>query len=113
MYYSGTVYVTAYEALMVEYNSEVEAGTTVDLPAGTKYTKRGLSVKLSTEEFTDFDFVLNTSDETFRLPLKNGTEGMFGGNAVVGNGMALGLTNGSQTAGLATMAYHEIGRAHV
>ncbi len=106
MYYSGTVYVTAYEALMVEYNSEVEAGTTVDLPAGTKYTKRGLSVKLSTEEFTDFDFVLNTSDETFRLPLKNGTEGMFGGNAVVGNGMALGLTNGSQTAGLATMAYH-------
>lgn len=106
MYYSGTVYVTAYEALMVEYNSEVEAGTTVDLPAGTKYTKRGLSVKLSTEEFTDFDFVLNTSDETFRLPLKNGTEGMFGGNAVVDNGMALGLTNGSQTAGLATMAYH-------
>lgn len=105
MYYSGTVYVTAYEALLVEYNSEVEAGTTVDLPAGTKYTKRGLSVKLSTEEFTDFDFVLNTSDETFRLPLKNGTEGMFGGNAVVGNGLSLGLTNGSQTAGLATMAY--------
>lgn len=73
MYYSGTVYVTAYEALLVEYNSEVEAGTTVDLPAGTKYTKRGLSVKLSTEEFTDFDFVLNTSDETFRLPLKTHT----------------------------------------
>ena len=27
-------------------------------------------VKLSTEEYTDYDFVLNTSDETFRLPLK-------------------------------------------
>ena len=30
-------------------------------------------VKLSTEEYTDYDFVLNTSDETFRLPLKNHT----------------------------------------
>ena len=27
-------------------------------------------VKLSTEEYTDYDFVLNTADETFRLPLK-------------------------------------------
>lgn len=102
MYYSGTVYVTAYEALLVEYNSEVEAGTTVDLPAGTKYTKRGLSVKLSTEEFTDFDFVLNNSDETFRLPLKNGTEGMFGGNAVVGNGMAVTYTVGTTELSLGT-----------
>lgn len=55
---------------------------------------------------TDNDFEINTSDETFKLPLKNGTEGMFGGGAVVGNGMSLGLTNGSQTAGLTSLTYH-------
>ena len=33
-------------------------------------TVEGLSVKLSTETYTDYDFVLNTADETFRLPLK-------------------------------------------
>ena len=30
-------------------------------------------VKLSTETYTDYDFVLNTANETFRLPLKNHT----------------------------------------
>ena len=39
---------------------------------------------------TDNDFEINTSDETFKLPLKNGTEGMFGGGAgVVPSGWAL------------------------
>lgn len=44
-YNSGTVYVTAYEALQVEYNEDIEVGTTVTLPSGGSYTKRGLSVK--------------------------------------------------------------------
>ena len=65
-----TVYPTVYEGLQVEYNTEIEVGTTVTLPSGVSYTKRGLSVKLSTETYTDYDFVLNTADETFRLPLK-------------------------------------------
>lgn len=70
-FYSKAVYVKDYEALQVEYNTEITAGTTVTLPSGTSYTKRGLSVKLSTaEDITDYDFVLNTSDETFRCPLK-------------------------------------------
>ena len=73
-YNAKAVYPTVYEGLQVEYNSEIEAGTTVTLPSGTKYTKRGLSVKLSTEDYTDYDFVLNTSDETFRLPLLDGSE---------------------------------------
>ena len=34
------------------------------------YTKRGLPVKLSTEVYTDYDHVLNTADEMFRLALK-------------------------------------------
>ena len=34
--------------------------------------------KLSTaSDITDYDFVINTTDETFRLPLKNGQEGVF------------------------------------
>ena len=50
------VYTDAYDKLLKVYN-------------GTE-TVEGLSVKLSTEEYTDYDFVLNTTDETFRLPLK-------------------------------------------
>lgn len=92
-----SVYPTAYEGLQVEYNTEIEAGTTVTLPSGLSYTKRGLSVKLSTETYTDYDFVLNTSEETFRLPIK---VKLAGGKAVVGNGMTLGLTDGSSNAGI-------------
>ena len=51
-----TAYPTAYDKLLKVYN-------------GTE-TVEGLSVKLSTETYTDYDFVLNTTDETFRLPLK-------------------------------------------
>ena len=68
-YYPKSVYTTAYEALVVENNSEVVAGESVTLPSGKSYIKRGLSVKLSTaEDITDYDFVINTTDETFRLP---------------------------------------------
>ena len=76
-YNAKAVYPTVYEALQVEYNTEIEAGTTVTLPSGVSYTKRGLSVKLSTETYTDYDFVLNTADETFRLPLLDGSEDLF------------------------------------
>lgn len=72
----------------------------------TRDSSKDTSILHPTAWITDNDFEINTSDETFRLPLKNGTEGMFGGGAVVGNGMSLGLTNGSQTAGLTSLAYH-------
>lgn len=69
-YKPKATYPKAYEALVVEQNTDIAVGTTVDLPSGTKYTKRGLSVKLSTDESaTDYDFRINTTDETFRLPL--------------------------------------------
>lgn len=72
----------------------------------TRDSSKDTSILHPAAWITDYDFVINTSDETFRLPLKNGTEGMFGGGAVVGNGMSLGLINGSQTAGLTSLAYH-------
>lgn len=59
-----TVYPTAYDKLLKVYN-------------GTE-TVVGLSVKLSTEEYTDYDFVLNTAEETFRLPLLDGSENLIG-----------------------------------
>ncbi len=57
-YNSKAIYPTVYDLLLKIYN-------------GTE-TKAGVSVKLNTETFTDYDFVLNTADETFRLPLFNG-----------------------------------------
>lgn len=58
----------------------------------TRDSSKDTSILHPAAWITDYDFVINTSDETFRLPLKNGTEGMFGGGAVVGNGYGLGLT---------------------
>lgn len=74
-FHSGATYVAVYELLLEIYN-------------GT-FTKDGVSVKLSTEEYTDTDFVINTADTTFRLPIK---VKLASGNAVVGNGMTLGLS---------------------
>ena len=72
---SKAVYPAVYDLLLKIYN-------------GTE-AKAGVSVKLSTETFTDYDFVLNTADETFMLPTK---VKLASGKAVVGNGMALGLS---------------------
>ena len=51
----------------------------------------------STDTYTDYDFVINTADQTFRLPLKTK---LASGNAVVGNGMTLGMTNGTTNFGV-------------
>ena len=82
-FHSGTVYKAVYELLLKLHN-------------GTE-TKEGVSVKLSTEAYTDTDFVLNTADTTFRLPIK---VKLASGNAVIGNGMNLGLTDGTNNVGL-------------
>lgn len=50
-------------------------------------------------DITDYDFVINQTNESFRLPLKNGMEGVFA-SRVKGNGLTIGLTNGTQTAGM-------------
>lgn len=82
-YNSKAVYPSVYDLLLKIYN-------------GTE-TKAGVSVKLSSETFTDYDFVLNTSDETFRLPIK---VKLASGKAVVGNGISLGITDGSNYFGV-------------
>lgn len=51
--------------------------------------------KLSTaSDITDYDFEVNPTDETFRLPLKNGMEGVFASRGK-GNGKALVVTDGN------------------
>lgn len=97
---SGTVYKSVYELLL-----KIKNGTE---------TKDGVSVKLSTEAYTDTDFVINTADTTFRLPVK---VKLASGNAVVGNGKTLGLFDNVNTAGLANIAstyvfLEAVGRAY-
>ena len=82
---SKATHPAVYELLLKIYN-------------GTE-TKAGVSVKLHTEEYTDYDFVLNTAKETFRLPIK---VKLASGKAVVGNGMTVGLTDGTNYGGLFT-----------
>lgn len=60
-----TVYPDYYEWLLSIYN-ETE-------------TVEGVSVKASTAtDITDYDYVINTTDETFKLPLLNGSENLPG-----------------------------------
>lgn len=82
---SGAVYQSVYDLLLQIYNGTV--------------TKAGVSVKLSTEAYADTDFVLNTTNTTFRLPIK---VLMAGSKRVAGNGMTMGLTDGTNNFGLTT-----------
>ena len=83
-YNSNATYPAVYDLLLKIYN-------------GTE-TKAGVSVKLWTDESaTDYDFRINTAEETFRLPIK---VKLASGKAVVGNGMTVGLTDGVNFAGL-------------
>jgi hypothetical protein len=91
-YNSGTTYADVYNLLLQIYNGTV--------------TKAGVSVKLSTETYEDTDFVLNTSDTTFRLPLK---VALASGKAVAGNGKTLGLTDGTNNYGLQRDYYSSTG----
>ena len=63
-YNSGTIYNKAYELILKIYN-------------GTE-TIEGISVKAKGDSsITDYDFVLNTANETFRLPLLDGSEDLI------------------------------------
>ena len=94
---SKAVHPHAYDALLIELNADIEVGTTKN-----NYTKRGLPVKLATDSYTDYDFVVNPADETFRPPLK---VNLASGKAVLGNGNAMRFTDGTYTGTLALNRY--------
>ena len=77
---SKELYPSAYNELVKEYNAPT----------------RLHNIVLHTDTYTDYDFVLNLDDETFRLPLKSK---LASGKAVGGNGMTLGLTDGTNLCG--------------
>ena len=77
------VYPAVYDLLLKIYN-------------GTE-TKAGVSVKLWTDESaTDYDFKINTVEETFMFPTK---VKLASGKAVVGNGTTLGWSDGTNNCG--------------
>lgn len=92
IFHSGATYSSVYNLLLEIYN-------------GTA-TKEGVSVKLSTEAYEDTDFVLNTANTTFRLPVK---VKLASSNAVVGNGITLGLTDGTNYVGISSPTYSTSG----
>lgn len=59
----------------------------------------------NTTKAEDYRFVIDTKLKEFKLPLKNGQEGVFT-NGVKGNGMTLGLTNGTANGGLQTLSFN-------
>lgn len=83
-YNSGTIYNKAYELILKIYN-------------GTE-TIEGISVKAKGDSsITDYDFVIDTTNTKFRLPIKSR---LASGKAVVGNGVTLGLSTGSANYGM-------------
>lgn len=73
-YNSGAVYLDFWRQLnLVELDPTLNVGDSKQI-AGKTYIKRGLSVKLDSETYTDYDFVVNQGTTLFRLPLLNGEE---------------------------------------
>ena len=75
-YNASSVYPDLWTQLTgVELNSSLNVGDTIEI-SGKTYVKRGLPVVLSTGTITDYDFIVNQNDQTFRLPLLNGEEAL-------------------------------------
>lgn len=108
-YNAKTTYPDMWMQLQVELNTSLNEGATVVID-GKTYVKRGLPVVLSTDTITDYDFVINTADQTFRLPLKTK---LASGSAVVGNGMTLGMTDGTSNGGFSSYFNGNIAQAGV
>lgn len=81
-FHSGSTYADFYNWILLNKNNQIDSG---------------ISVKGSDETYDDYDYVVNKTDGTFRLPLS--VKGASG-SAVAGNGKVLGLFNGTTYAGL-------------
>lgn len=77
---NGSVYESFYEWLVNSYSD----------------TESGVSVKSYSDTYTNFDYVLNQNDKTFRLPIEVKQKfynDLTGDIPVAGNGMTLGFSN--------------------
>lgn len=59
----------------------------------------GTSVQTTSQVYDDYDFVLDQSNDTFRLPIKSR---LASGSGIVGNGMVVGFTSEGYVGGTAT-----------
>jgi len=101
--HTKAVYPDTYAALLVELNPDIAVGTTVDITDTFSYTKQGLDVKeIGDSAITDYSWVINKTDETFAAPKKYpfGPMNTSSTIPVIGNGIALGLTDGNTNYGL-------------
>ena len=71
------VYPTVYDWALINANNSIEG------------------FKLVTDTYTDYDYVINTADETFRLPLLNGSEDLPSDRGI---NLTLGATGSTYTA---------------
>lgn len=89
---NGSIYEGFYEWLVNSYND----------------TESGVSVKSYSDTYTNFDYVLNQDDKTFRLPIEVKQKfynDLTGDIPVAGNGMTLGLTDGTNLGGTISFNY--------
>lgn len=90
---SGTVYNGIYNWILENVNNKVDGFKTTD------------------SRYTDYDFVIDLENELlegprFRLPIKNGQEGVFA-DKVKGNGLCVGFTNGVLNLGISAVNEEE------
>lgn len=93
-YNASSLYPDLWSQLQVELNASLNVGDMIEI-SGKTYVKRGLPVVLSTDTYDDYDWVVNESDSTFRLPLLNGSEDLLGDRKT---SLTLGTSGSSEIA---------------
>lgn len=112
---SGTVYVDAYDELLTEYNNS-SSTTKTEGSITYKLTPKGYKIALADQE-TAIDtkyskdgiawyYILDTTNEKFKLPKAKHPSLVTSTSTVpvVGNGMALGLTDGTNNFSLGVVS---------
>ena len=99
---TGTCSITKVTKLRFKLNKESNSNPSTTYP--TRYTN--IEVTFANP---DTAFILNQTDKSFRTPL---TTRLASGKAVVGNGITLGITDGTKTFGLGSANNYEIAAAN-
>ena len=110
----GGIYFTAYEELEKEFNSNTELSTDTYEDINVSYYKSVNGLKICLPDQSDaieqlyantgvaWYYIIDTENKRFKLPRKVSETLDLNTIAVVGNGMTLGFTDGSQFAGLSS-----------
>lgn len=103
--YGTNIYLGVVEALVENgfvstyFETQGQSYRTATVYRNSQYDQTGI--------IDDYHWCIDTVNETFRLPIK---VNLASGKAVVGNGMSLGLTNGSVNVGISASNWTENGQ---